>query len=80
LHWIHRHHASHAVSAHSARTRGDCEKRAADGLSSAQLVTPKQAIFKKRKTGWEIHGQLFEPKQGGRRPALIFIHGDRSGK
>ena len=41
---------------------------------SAQLVTPKQAIFK-AEDGWEIHGQLFEPKQGGRRPALIFIHG-----
>jgi len=41
---------------------------------SAQLVTPKQAIFK-AEDGWEIRGQLFEPKQGGRRPALIFIHG-----
>ncbi len=41
---------------------------------SAQLVTPKQAIFK-AEDGWEIHGQLFEPKQSGRRPALIFIHG-----
>jgi dipeptidyl aminopeptidase/acylaminoacyl peptidase len=41
---------------------------------SAQLVTPKQAIFK-AEDGWEIHGQLFEPKQGGRGPALIFIHG-----
>jgi len=41
---------------------------------SAQLVTPKQAIFK-ADDGWEIHGQLFEPKQAGRRPALIFIHG-----
>jgi dipeptidyl aminopeptidase/acylaminoacyl peptidase len=41
---------------------------------SAQLVTPKQVIFK-AEDGWEIHGQLFEPKEGGRRPALIFIHG-----
>lgn len=41
---------------------------------SAQLVVPKQAIFKSE-DGWEIHGQLFEPKQAGRRPALIFIHG-----
>ncbi len=41
---------------------------------SSQLVTPKQAIFKAA-DGWEIHGQLFEPKQAGRRPALIFIHG-----
>jgi dipeptidyl aminopeptidase/acylaminoacyl peptidase len=41
---------------------------------SAQLVTPKPVIFKAR-DGWEIHGQLFEPKQTGARPALIFIHG-----
>ena len=43
---------------------------------SAQLVVPKQVIFK-AEDGWEIHGQLFEPKMrpSGRRPALIFIHG-----
>lgn len=41
---------------------------------SAQLVTPKQVIFKAA-DGWEIHGQLFQPKQSGPRPALIFIHG-----
>ncbi len=46
---------------------------------SAQLVTPKQVIFKAA-DGWEIHGQLFEPKKpepklSGPRPALIFIHG-----
>jgi dipeptidyl aminopeptidase/acylaminoacyl peptidase len=41
---------------------------------AAQLVTPKQVIYKTA-DGWEIHGQLFEPKQSGTRPALIFIHG-----
>src|SRR5208282_5503509 len=48
---------------------------------SAQLVTPKQVIFKAA-DGWEIHGQLFEPKMEERaprpsnpHPALIFIHG-----
>jgi dipeptidyl aminopeptidase/acylaminoacyl peptidase len=41
---------------------------------SSQLVTPKQVIFNAT-DGWEIHGQLFEPKQAGPRPALIFIHG-----
>jgi dipeptidyl aminopeptidase/acylaminoacyl peptidase len=45
---------------------------------SSQLVTPKQVIFKAA-DGWEIHGQLFEPKVEGRTtrppPALIFIHG-----
>jgi len=43
---------------------------------AAQLVTPKQVIFK-ASDGWEIHGQLFEPRMEGQapRPALIFIHG-----
>ena len=48
---------------------------------SSQLVTPKPVIFIAA-DGWEIHGQLFEPKIEGRRsrqfgprPALIFIHG-----
>jgi len=43
---------------------------------ASQLVTPKQVIFKAA-DGWEIHGQLFEPKDASRvpRPALIFIHG-----
>ena len=48
---------------------------------STQLVTPKQVIFK-AEDGWEIHGQLFEPRMAAqaprpsqRRPALIFIHG-----
>lgn len=45
---------------------------------SSQLVTPKQVIFKAA-DGWEIHGQLFEPKMERRAPrpspALIFIHG-----
>ena len=44
---------------------------------SAQLVTPKQVIYETEE-GWEIHGQLFEPKNetsSVRRPALVFIHG-----
>jgi dipeptidyl aminopeptidase/acylaminoacyl peptidase len=41
----------------------------------AQLVTPKQVVFKS-KDGLEIHGQLFMPKEkAGRGPALIFTHG-----
>jgi dipeptidyl aminopeptidase/acylaminoacyl peptidase len=40
----------------------------------SQLVIPKQVIFKSA-DGWEIHGQLFEPRQSNARPALIFIHG-----
>jgi len=42
---------------------------------SAQLVTPKQVMFKSA-DGLEIHGQLFTPKnQKQRGPALIFTHG-----
>ncbi|MFZ0917715.1 MAG: prolyl oligopeptidase family serine peptidase, partial [Candidatus Udaeobacter sp.] len=41
----------------------------------AQLVTPKQIVFKSE-DGLEIHGQLFAPKEkAGRGPALIFTHG-----
>jgi dipeptidyl aminopeptidase/acylaminoacyl peptidase len=41
----------------------------------AQLVTPKQVMFKSA-DGLEIHAQLFTPKnQTQRGPALIFTHG-----
>jgi dipeptidyl aminopeptidase/acylaminoacyl peptidase len=41
----------------------------------AQLVTPKQVVFKSE-DGLEIHGQLFTPQnQKQRGPALIFTHG-----
>jgi dipeptidyl aminopeptidase/acylaminoacyl peptidase len=41
----------------------------------AQLVTPKQVVFKSE-DGLDIHGQLFVPKnQTERGPALIFTHG-----
>jgi dipeptidyl aminopeptidase/acylaminoacyl peptidase len=41
----------------------------------AQLVTPKQVVFKSE-DGLEIHGQLFTPKnQKQRGPALVFTHG-----
>jgi dipeptidyl aminopeptidase/acylaminoacyl peptidase len=41
----------------------------------AQLVAPKQVVFKSE-DGLDIHGQLFVPKnQTERGPALIFTHG-----
>jgi dipeptidyl aminopeptidase/acylaminoacyl peptidase len=41
----------------------------------AQLVTPKQVVFKSE-DGLEIHGQVFTPgNQKERGPALIFTHG-----
>ncbi len=48
------------------------------GFPEAQLVTPKQVVFKSE-DGLEIHGQLFTPKEkAGRGPALIFTHGGPS--
>ncbi len=45
------------------------------GFPEAQLITPKQVVFKSE-DGLEIHGQLFTPKnQKKRGPALIFTHG-----
>ncbi|MFQ5633359.1 MAG: DPP IV N-terminal domain-containing protein, partial [bacterium] len=47
------------------------------GFPQKLLVTPRQAIFKAA-DGWEIHEQLFLPrnaKAGDKRPALIFMHG-----
>jgi dipeptidyl aminopeptidase/acylaminoacyl peptidase len=42
---------------------------------SAQLVAPQQVVFKSE-DGWEIHGQLFIPKNKAQNmPALIFTHG-----
>ena len=44
---------------------------------SAQLVEPKQVIFKSD-DGLEVHGQLFVPRSGAQSappPALIFVHG-----
>ena len=41
----------------------------------AQLVTPKQVVFKSE-DGLEIHGQLFTPREKAQRgPGLIFTHG-----
>jgi len=47
------------------------------GFPSAQLVVPKQVLFKSA-GNYEIHGQLFQPKSakpGEKLPALIFLHG-----
>jgi dipeptidyl aminopeptidase/acylaminoacyl peptidase len=41
---------------------------------SAELVVPRQVVLK-AEDGWEIHAQVFAPKQSGPRPALVFIHG-----
>jgi dipeptidyl aminopeptidase/acylaminoacyl peptidase len=49
----------------------------ADDFPADDAVEPQQAIFKSA-DNYEIHGQLFLPKNlkpGEKRPALIFIHG-----
>ncbi|MEI6668770.1 MAG: prolyl oligopeptidase family serine peptidase [Acidobacteriota bacterium] len=43
-------------------------------FASAALVVPKPVTVR-AEDGWETHGQLFVPREGGPRPALIFIHG-----
>ena len=46
---------------------------------SAQLVVPKQVIYKSI-DGLTIHAQLFEPPRGGtaRKPAVVYVHGGPS--
>jgi dipeptidyl aminopeptidase/acylaminoacyl peptidase len=54
--------------------------RIPDDFPIAQLVTPKQVVFR-APDGLEIHGQLFEREgdstlaRGGRKPAIVFVHG-----
>jgi len=39
-----------------------------------EQVVPQQVIFKAA-DGMMIHGQLFQPKTGGKHPAIVFYHG-----
>ncbi len=41
---------------------------------TAQLVVPRAVTFH-ASDGTEVHGQLFERPGGGRRPAVVFVHG-----
>jgi len=41
---------------------------------TAQLVTPKQVIYKSP-DGVTVHGQLFERAGAGKKPAVVFVHG-----
>lgn len=46
------------------------------GYPSAEMVTPKQVLFRSPDGLYELHGQLFVPRgEAGPRPALVFIHG-----
>ncbi len=46
------------------------------GFPTAQLVIPKQVVFRSP-DGLDIHAQLFEPPAGGpaKKPAIVYIHG-----
>ncbi|MFT4247415.1 MAG: prolyl oligopeptidase family serine peptidase [Pseudomonas sp.] len=44
------------------------------GFPDAQLVTPRPVTFT-AEDGVVVHGQLFEPRGGGRHPAVVFVHG-----
>ncbi len=41
---------------------------------TAQLVVPRRVVFR-ADDGLLVHGQLFERPGGGKKPALIFVHG-----
>src|SRR5579883_1972498 len=41
---------------------------------TAQLVVPRRVVFRSE-DGLPVHGQLFERPGGGKKPALIFVHG-----
>ena len=62
-----------------ALPNGDARVLAQDRVPSdfpaAQLVTPKQVVFK-APDGLDIHGQLFEAAGGAaKKPAIVFVHG-----
>ena len=40
----------------------------------ASLIAPRAVTFTAA-DGWTIHGQLFDNGSGGRKPAIIFVHG-----
>lgn len=49
--------------------------RVPSDFPAAQLVTPKQVVFK-APDGLDIHGQLFEAAGGpAKKPAIVFVHG-----
>ncbi len=63
------------VSVLSSGTRRalDANELASD-FPASQLVTPREVAFRAA-DGWLIHGQLFEPRGGGKHPGVIFVHG-----
>lgn len=52
------------------------ESRVPADFPTAQLVVPRQVIYKAA-DGTTVHAQLFEPPTGGaaRKPAIVYVHG-----
>jgi dipeptidyl aminopeptidase/acylaminoacyl peptidase len=50
------------------------QERIPADFPAAKLVVPRTVVFKAA-DGTEVHGQLFERLGGGRKPAVIFVHG-----
>ncbi|MGH7736853.1 MAG: S9 family peptidase [Candidatus Tyrphobacter sp.] len=61
------------VLSNGAHRALDASMLPADFPSSA-LVTPREVAFRAA-DGWLIHGQLFLPREQGRHPGVIFVHG-----
>jgi dipeptidyl aminopeptidase/acylaminoacyl peptidase len=50
------------------------EERIPADFPAAKLVVPRTVVYK-ASDGTEVHGQLFERPGGGRKPAVIYVHG-----
>jgi dipeptidyl aminopeptidase/acylaminoacyl peptidase len=50
------------------------EDRIPSDFPTAQLVVPRRVTYK-APDGVEVHAQLFERPGGGRKPAVVFVHG-----
>jgi dipeptidyl aminopeptidase/acylaminoacyl peptidase len=50
------------------------EERIPASFPTAQLVVPKRVVYK-APDGVEVHAQLFERPGGGKKPAIVFVHG-----
>src|SRR3712207_771821 len=62
------------MPANGGATRWIGEERIPADFPTAKLVVPKKVVYR-APDGVEVHGQLFDAGQSGRRPAVVFVHG-----
>jgi dipeptidyl aminopeptidase/acylaminoacyl peptidase len=62
------------MSASSKQVRVIGADRIPADFPTRQLVVPKKVVYN-APDGMEVHGQLFDRSGGGRRPAVVFVHG-----